>query len=343
MSAHPSSKRLRNHPFTRQVAEALHQLSATDQRIVVGVSGGPDSTALLLALTSSQSDTRAQLTAAHANHALRGPESDADETFLRELCDRLAVPLECRRLPVPSDPDERGEGIEEMARNLRQSFYVEVSARSDARFVATAHTADDHIETILHRIVRGTGLDGLAGIPRSRALTAHVRLIRPILGLRRHAVLEFLSDIGQDFREDCSNRDLRFTRNRLRHELLPYLEEHFNPRVAEAITRLGAFAEKAQSLIHQQVKRLGRRVIVEKEESRVVLDTARLQQTPTYLIGELIRSIWAEQSWPLQEVGQDQLQRVTELINGEAKAWDMPGGVRAERTRRHIVFVQSPV
>ncbi len=269
--------------FVERVGAAVDSFGAAGHRVVVAVSGGPDSTSLLVALHELRRKGLADIAAAHVNHALRGAESDDDEQFVRELCGNLRVPLVCRRLPVPLDAADRQEGIEAAARRLRRGFFGEAAIELNARFVATAHTADDQAETVLHRIIRGTGLAGLTGIPPRREFIPGVSLIRPLLGIRRAEVLEFLAATGQPAREDRSNRDLRFTRNRVRHELLPYLAEHFNPQAAESLVRLAC------------------------------------------------------QSWPLQEIGQVELENVARLVNNEG-AWDLPGGIRAARIRGRIVI-----
>jgi tRNA(Ile)-lysidine synthase len=318
------------------VGAAVDSLGASGHRVVVAVSGGPDSTSLLVALHSSRKGP-ADIAAAHVNHALRGRESDADEQFVRELCGKLRVPLVCRRMPVPLDAAARQEGIEAAARRLRRGFFAEAALELNARFVATAHTADDQVETVLHRVIRGTGLVGLAGIPPRRELVPGVSLIRPLLGIRRAEVLEFLAARGQPACEDRSNRDLRFTRNRVRHELLPYLAGHFNPQAAEAIVRLAAQAAAAHDVISRQVAKLRRRAVVRQEARQVTLEVAPLRRASVFLICELVRQIWTDQSWPLQEVGQAELENIAGLVTGDG-AWDLPGGIRATRIRGRIVI-----
>ncbi len=338
MNRRPSSLVQASRRFVERVGAAIETLGAGGQRVVVAVSGGPDSTALLVALHALRRKSSADIAAAHANHALRGKDSDADEQFVRELCGRLHVPIACRRLPVGIDARDRDEGIEATARRLRRAFYSDAAMELNARFVATAHTADDQAETVLHRIVRGTGLAGLAGIPARRELTAGVSLIRPLLAIRRTEVLEFLAARGQLAREDLSNRDLRFTRNRLRHEVLPYLAEHLNPQVAEALVRLAAHAAAAQEAIGQQTAKLRRRAVVREHTRQVTLDVAPLRRASTFLVCELLRQIWVDHSWPLQEVGQADLERVARLAHDDGAAWDLPGAVRAARIRGRIII-----
>src|SRR5205823_11908216 len=126
-----------------------------------------------------------------------------------------------------------GRGIEETARDERYRFLEVTAVAIGCRAIATAHTADDQAETILHHVLRGTGLAGLRGIPRARELASGITLIRPLLDLERSVVLDYLAKIGQDFRDDASNRDEAYTRNRIRHQLLPLLAREYNPHIGE--------------------------------------------------------------------------------------------------------------
>jgi tRNA(Ile)-lysidine synthase len=326
--------------FTDRLFESIKSLGAANQRVVAAVSGGPDSTALVLGLAALRDEKELEVSAAHANHALRGADSDGDEQFVRELCRRLNVPLVCRRLPVAIDSAERDEGIEATARELRQQFFADAAGELGASFVATAHTADDQAETVLHRIVRGTGLAGLAGIPASRPLDRNVRLIRPLLGMRRADVLEYLAAAGQDAREDRSNRDLAFTRNRLRHELIPYLAQHFNPQITPALARLAAMASDAQAVIDGRVARLLRRAVTKRERQAVVLSVRVLRRAEPFVLCELFRRLWAEQQWPMQEIGYTELAQLAALAaNGRpGDACDLPGGVHARCQRDQLVL-----
>ncbi|MEN6451126.1 MAG: tRNA lysidine(34) synthetase TilS, partial [Thermoguttaceae bacterium] len=209
--------------------EAWPPAQWTELTVVVAVSGGCDSVALLRAMVALKTGGAGRLIAAHLNHQLR-PDAHADERFVVELCGRLGVPCDVGRVDVGASA-RGGEGVEAAARRARYRFLEETAGRRGARFVATAHTADDQAETVLHRIIRGTGLRGLAGMSRTRPL-GHATLIRPLLGVRHAELLAYLESLGQPFREDSSNLDLHFTRNKIRRALLPRLEAGYNRDVA---------------------------------------------------------------------------------------------------------------
>lgn len=340
MSRNPATPIIAAERFVNEVADALKSLGVMGQPIAVAVSGGADSTSLLLSLHTLSCRERFELAAVHANHELRGEDSDADERFVRQLCQRLEIRLVCQRLPVPLDAAQRQEGIEVTARELRQRFFLEASRELNVQFVATAHTADDQVETVLHRIVRGTSLAGLTGIPRRRELAPGVHLIRPLLGLRRSDVLVYLQDMGQSFCEDRTNLELNYTRNRIRHELLPYLERHFNPQVREAVLRLTTLAGDYQSAIDAEVQSLVRRAVVKERANHVRLRTAPFRKSPSILIRESMRRIWIRQGWPLQELGQQELEHLAALVLSRARhqTCQFPGGVTAKRGPEHLVL-----
>lgn len=201
-------------------------------RILVGVSGGCDSVALLHLLHALAPDFPFELHAAHLDHALRVESAD-DARFVAALCADLAVPLAIRRVDVLREARERKAGVEEAARSLRRRFLEFAAAELGCRWIALGHHRGDQAETVLHRFLRGTSLPGLAGM---RFVAGSY--IRPLLGSAREQILRYATDHGLPFVEDASNRDPRFTRNRLRHELLPALQS-FNPRIEEHLARLG--------------------------------------------------------------------------------------------------------
>lgn len=212
--------------------------SEAESRVVVAVSGGADSIAMLDALIRLRERGAVKVTvlAAHLNHLLRGEESDEDERFVREVAAKLGAPIFIERIDVGAQARAAKQNLEGAARRLRYDFLRRVAERNDACCVLTAHTRDDQAETILMRLLRGTGAEGLRAIHESLPLGERVRLIRPMLAVTRAEVIAHCEHYGLTFRADSSNLDLNFTRNRIRRELLPLLRE-FNPRVEEALSR----------------------------------------------------------------------------------------------------------
>lgn len=205
-----------------QAQTALAKMLEPGEPLLVGVSGGPDSVALLDTLVKS--GWRPHI--CHLNHQLRGADSDADAEFVRQLAARYDLPCTIESGKVAGD--------EESARRARHEFFARVAERAGIKKLALAHTADDQVETFLLRLLRGAGVPGLVGIWPERQLGA-LRVIRPLLKVRRAEILEYLAAEKLAYREDASNADTRFTRNRIRHELLPWLEREYNPAIRDAL------------------------------------------------------------------------------------------------------------
>ena len=225
------------------------------ETVVVGLSGGADSVCLLdlLALMRERGDVGVGIHAAHLNHALRGEESDEDERSARDLADRLGLPITVDRRDIGGVRAEEGGSLEAVARRERYAFLGSVaeSVGVGAGAVAVGHHADDQIETVLHRLIRGAGLKGLRGIPLTRLIGdgSAARLVRPLLFARRAEILDHLKERGLTYREDSSNADAAFTRNKIRHELLPRIESDFNPAFGESLLRLSRSATDVHELL----------------------------------------------------------------------------------------------
>jgi len=219
-------------------------------RVGVAVSGGADSIALLCLLLRLREELGMVLSVVHVNHKLRATESDRDRDFVCSLAREHKLELRSTEVNVAQHAFEAGISLETSARELRYKFFRELlgegsSSKPELDKVATGHTLDDQAETVLMRIVRGTGIRGLRSIqPRIEVQAEHGsgEIVRPVIGVRRGELQQYLRDIGQSWREDATNRDLKFTRNRVRQLVLPLLEREFNPAIAEGLAELADIA-----------------------------------------------------------------------------------------------------
>ena len=307
-----------------------------DVSVLVAVSGGADSVALLRGLAALKGEGEGRLVVAHFNHQFRGEESDADERFVCRLANELGLRCECGRLE-PEQIATCPEGLEEAARTRRYQFLIQAAEEVGARYVACAHTSDDQIETILHRIVRGTGIAGLAGMPRCRRLSPAVTLVRPLLEVRRSEVVDYLAALSQPYREDPTNTDRRFTRNRIRHDLLPHLAEHYNPAVGEALLRLGRLAGEAQSVVDGRAGELIRGGAVEMAEDSALVRRDKMEAQPEYLVRDTLLSVWRSRGWPLQAMGFEEWNLLVRMLRSDPQSREtepnkrtFPGPIQAE-------------
>ncbi len=291
-------------------------------RILLGVSGGADSTALLVLFHHFRECFGLKIYAAHANHQLRGAESDGDAEFTANLCAKLEIPLITRALNISRTAD----GLENDARRARYDFLSETAFELGCRYLALAHHRDDQAETIFHRILRGTGIAGLAGMARWRALIpgedSTVTLLRPLLPFSRAEILEYLAEKGVAWRTDSSNFCTEMTRNRIRQEVLPQLRSAFNLQLDMALVRLGTLAGATQNFLDAQTEFLLKRLILKEFQECEVLYVRfpEVRDMPfswefyqsldrnQYLFfwAEFFRQLWRRERFPEQEMGQSQ-------------------------------------
>jgi len=306
-------------------------LQAFDHGILAAVSGGGDSVALLHLLVQVL-PPQGKLAIAHVNHGLRGADADADAEFVRLLA------MECN-LRYFEHRLEAGTVLSEnAARNLRYDFLVQQAEQIGFRYLATAHTADDQTETVLHRILRGTGLAGLSGIVPLRVMTPAVTLLRPLLQVRRSEIVSYLESLGKTFREDKTNFENQFTRNRIRNRLLPMLREEFNPQIDEAVCRLATLAADHETVLAELLDGLIGSALVERSPSRAVLDLSPLQGCSLPLLREVLIRLWKQQNFPQREMDYRQWSALAELFHTPGKRLDLPGGMGAEQTGGRLVL-----
>lgn len=304
--------------------------------MIVAVSGGGDSVALLRILSELQARLPLTPVVAHFDHRLR-PDSAADANWVRKLAGRLKLPVE---VGVAST-DPPAKGIEEWARRQRYAFLREVAEKHGARWIAVAHTADDQVETVLHHVVRGTGLAGLRGMPEVRKLGRSHCLLRPCLHLRRNVLRAVLIESNQESLSDSTNDDSRWTRSALRNELLPHLRERFNPRVDEALLSLSRHAGSVTKFLQHEVRRLLERAVIERSATRVHLNGRELADIDPVLLRELAVRLWIRQNWPRQGMTFRHWEAVARVLADRSRVpLQLPRWLVIER-RGHLVVVEQ--
>jgi tRNA(Ile)-lysidine synthase len=323
------------HRLEVAIAAAWPMEEWRDTHVLLAVSGGQDSVALLMAVNSIKRRVsgRGQVFVGHLNHGMRGEEADADQAWLEDVCCRLELPFEVGRTDVAALAAEQRDGWEAAARTARYDFLSQTAERVGARWVATGHTRDDQVETVVHRLMRGTGLAGLAGMRVTRPLSATVTLVRPILGVSRKDVLAYLGAIGQDYRVDATNADVRFDRNRLRHQMLPLLRAESTGDFDDAILRLAEQAAESQAVIDQNAAELAAKCVVLERPDSLRIDCRKLAGQPILTVREVCRSAWREMGWPQQAMGFAEWQLLASLAKElePRPQVNMPGDVLAVR------------
>lgn len=262
------------------------QLMPPGARVLVALSGGADSVAMLFVLRELQSEGVVVLAGvAHLNHQLRGADADADEAFCSALAARLELPFRSERIDVAALARVRRRSLEDAARTARYGFLSGAAAALAADVIAVAHTRDDQAETFLLRLVRGAGTRGLGGI-RPRA----GQVVRPLLEVARADLRAYLRALGEAFREDASNADRTVPRNRIRHELLPYLREHFSAAIADVLARDAASAQEDEHYLESQARDLATTMVSADDTGSLVLNARRLTAAPAALATRVARA-----------------------------------------------------
>lgn len=268
-----------------------YDLIRTDELVLAAVSGGQDSMAMLSILHSLSSSMGFRLAAAHFDHMLR-KDSAEDRTLVEQFAAGLSVPLRCGSGDVTALASEWGDTIEEAARKARYRFLEEAAEEMGASRISTGHTRDDQVETVLMRVIRGTGLRGLAGIPLKRD-----RLIRPLLGLARADTLEYCTEKGIPFNPDPTNLDKRFMRNRIRLELIPLLRGSYHPAVDVNVLSLSENArilvdsirERTSLIMKEDLKKVAENEWVLRLDRLFLLDSTTLFIILSDIFGEHLR------------------------------------------------------
>lgn len=303
-----------------EVARSVRNLreGSTHPTLVTGLSGGADSVALLHALHALSEREGFRLVAAHLDHGLR-PDSARDAVFCRRLCRTLGVPLRIGRADVRARAARDGGGIEEAARLERRAFLEAARIRENAEWIVLAHTRDDQAETVLLRLLRGSGSAGL-GAMRTRA----GRLLRPMLDVSRQDVLDHLAAHSLSWREDPSNADPAFLRNRVRHELIPYLEGRFNPAVRESLARTASvLGEEADVLAA-----IAGTIAVRAEDGAAILDRATVASAPRAVARIAVRNA-VRAAGGLRGVALDHVDAILDLAarpGASGRRVPLPGG-----------------
>jgi tRNA(Ile)-lysidine synthase len=302
----------------------------------VAVSGGADSVALFRLLLELRKELGLVLSVIHFNHKLREAESDSDENFVADLARNFHLQFHCESGDVSGMAAAEGAGIEAAARTMRYQFFRKLLSGGTLDRVATAHTLDDQAETVLLRIARGAGTRGLAGIypqvsvPGSKV--SDTSIIRPLLTTRRKALESYLNKIGQGWREDKSNRDLRFARNRVRHGVLPRLERALNPSARESLAEAAEIARAEEDYWHTEITKVLPEIW---NPSQSLLKVVQLKQFPLAMQRRVVRA--AAETFELR-LEFSHVEEILAVANGKEKSANLAGGWRAERNKSGVLF-----
>ncbi len=320
--------------------------------LVVGVSGGADSVALLAILRelrNSQSPPLGELVVAHCNYRMRGDESDGDAEFVRRYAEKFGLRCEIWQAGQLVKPG--GEGWESYFRQLRYDFFEKLANEAGARYVVVGHTRDDQAETVLFRILRGTSLSGLSGIPVIRRLNDRLSLVRPLLGVGRDELRHYLAERGLEFRVDSSNQSPAFTRNRIRNDLIPLLERQFNPELKQRLVELASQSYAAQQFIDSAASQAFETACQIESSDQAVISRNRIARISLVVVRQMLVLLWQRKNWPLNDMTYQRWLELAEFVivdrnNPPAnipETINLPGNLIARCTSRGTTIINRVV
>lgn len=290
-----------------------------NSKMVLAISGGVDSVVMLNIMYNLAAMYNFELEIAHFNHNLRGDNSLNDEKFVRKLAEKYALPYHTSNGNVTEFARKNNYSIEQAARTLRYKFLERIVHTVRGQFVSTAHNADDSAETFLMNLMRGSGITGLSGIPIKRQFSKNVYVIRPIINLKKREIYEYAKLRNIEWREDESNKDTKFTRNKLRHELIPKLVEEYSPTIVEILNRTARHLAGADKFVNDYVRKNVDNIVAERTVDKISLKAQLFQTYSSFIQGEILNYIISDH-FKIHHSSLNVIDRIVDLQNASTGA-----------------------
>lgn len=305
-----------------------YDLICKNDRILVAVSGGPDSVCLLYILVGLKDKYSLSFHIAHLNHSFRGKESQRDATFVRNLAKRIGIPSTIEKMNVSKIIKERKLSKEDGAREIRYEFLERVAEEQNCNKIALGHTADDQAETVLLRLFKGTGRTGICGIPPKRG-----KIIRPLIEIRREDVLQYLNKNKIPWLMDSSNLEKNYLRNFIRLDIIPTLKKRVNPKLIDAISKFVVLSRIDESYLDMEADELYTDAIIEKKRSEIVLKIDSILSSHTAISTRMVRKAIKDFKGDLRKVTAKHIESILRLCRGETgKKVSLPFHIIAEKS-----------
>jgi tRNA(Ile)-lysidine synthase len=309
-------------------------------KILIAVSGGIDSVALLDAFACAKIIFSFHLAVAHLNHKLRGEEADQDEAFVQMLAEKYGVPFLLQRIDVKELASKHSLTIEEAARKARYDFLRRAGQSFAANFIATAHNLNDQAETVLLNIIRGTGIAGLRGIAKKMEIQKNIFLIRPFLAFSRTEIEQYAIERQLQWREDSSNVLLEYTRNRIRHKLIPLLESEFNPQIVGNLAKLSQIAQNSFKIVSNYLRKFVDNVVTVKNKNEVIFDLESFKLYDSSIFPDIIQFIAS--NYFQYTLNYNQIDEIRKLTNADTgKYFKISKEIFVFKNRQKLCFIKK--
>lgn len=313
-----------------------YQMLKGGEKVIIGVSGGPDSVCLLHVMLELQAEYKLKLVIAHLNHGLRGEESLRDEVFIKNLARDVNLPCVTTRLDPSQFQKMKGTSLQEKARLLRYAFFHEVLEKQHADKIALGHTADDQAETLLLWLFRGTGTRGLSGIPPVREYV----FIRPLIEVERAEIEQFLRQREIDYVQDSSNYENKYLRNRIRRELIPLLKDRYNPQLISTLTQTSNILRAEEEYFQEVLESYTNRCRISKDKRLIVYDVKKLQSFPFAIQLRVLRDGINSFKGNLRQINYKQIISIIQLFSksGSSNKLQLPGGIQVTKEYDRLIM-----
>ena len=322
-----------------QTIKKFDMLSFND-RVLIGVSGGPDSVTLLNVLLSFKKKYNLSFFIAHLDHMLRGEESDKDVNFVKNLAQELGLYCEVKSCNLKKIAQKEHLTLEEAAREYRYKFYLETAKKIKANKIALGHNADDQAETILMRFLRGSGLEGLMGIPPVRD-----KIIRPLIECSREEIEEYCQEHKIGYRIDSSNKEVIYFRNKIRLELLPLLSKDYNKNIKDITLRLRNIVSEVSAYLDQETEFFFKKVAKRENLEKVIIDLKKFTSLHPALKRRIIRKSIKVVKGDLYSISfkhNSEILKLTEFQLGEKEIY-LPGDLRVNKIYNKIIIYKKRI
>lgn len=308
--------------------------------VLVGVSGGADSVALVHLLSEISHIFSLKLGIAHLNHSLRGKESENDARFVASLSDKLHIPCFIEKKDVLEYKKEKNLSVEEAGRHLRYAFFENIARREGFNIIALGHTCDDNAELVLMYLIRGSGPLGLSGIPPVRPLLKDdLLIVRPLIEASRKEILDYISENNLSYIVDESNADMKYLRNRIRHDLIPELMRSYNPKIVETVNRLASIMRSEDEWMEKELESILDKNIIIKDESRIILSASGIKDLHPASKRRLLRIAVKRVKGNLRRLNYSHMELVSEQLASGSDSWslDLPDRIRIARSGKELI------
>lgn len=287
-----------------------YNLINANDKIVLGVSGGPDSLFMLHILNKLKENLQFQIVVAHVNHMIR-KEADEEEQFVKQFCKTIDVEFYSKRIEVEKYANNNKIGLEEAGRKIRYEYFDEVASSTNSNKIAIAHNKNDKVETIIMNLLRGSGVTGLQGIQPIK----DDKIIRPIIEIERTDIEKYCKENNLEPRIDISNFDNTYTRNKIRNVVIPYIKEEFNPNFVETITRLSEVITEENKFLKSITEQRYSNILIERTQTEITLDLKKFNSEENVIKNRLILHVVAQLNGNTQGIEKIHVQDIIKLCN----------------------------